>query len=259
MIFFRKIFGCPKLAWLVFLIFTFFIYYGCKKEPQPPDSPEKVPFRVGMTQPLSMNIYHLNKTIGNTWGVNSKYLYNLDFNKDGWDDFALYAWADYSPGGIKTNESKIIIVNNKISLIGQDNIDTVKSCTFLNNDSLQQTIEYNTLSGYKCENGIQRIRRIDTVFTSFFFSQGDTIEGHAFSGLSEFFLSSRTESINYLIWEGNVFIEFFKIDQHFGLIDHEPKYLVFKMTEGNSVKLGWIKLETIESSKIILHEVVIEK
>jgi hypothetical protein len=126
------------------------------------------------------------------------------------------------------------------------------------NDSLTQIIKYNVLSGYKCENDTQVIKYTHKICSPFFFNQGDSINDNEFSESSEFILSTRTETLNYLIWEGGILIGYFKESQFWGLNDHEQKYVVFKMKEGDRERLGWIKLETEHSSKITLRELVVE-
>lgn len=241
---------------LKYLLFCpLFLVYGCEKEPVNYDllNPN---FIVGDSIASNIKFSQLDVKIGNSLGGTS--LYQLDIDEDGQLDINLKTQNDYSPGGMSTQSSTMTILNTNLSIIGRKLIDTIANCTYQISDTTTQSIQYNRLSGYRCENGNDNLIKIMEFVTPHYYKLNDTIENQFILDHDIAFANKRS-TMNYLIWNELKFIGYSKTRIYQKFIGANEEYIVFKLKKSNHDYLGWIKLRIKDYDKIELLGYAIQK
>lgn len=240
----------PTIGLLMAMVFV----SGCKKESCSPDTDPVGPFRIGMDNG-AVEVTTFDSTIKIIAPWHDYASENFDVDSDGVQDFQFYSEHSISPGGLNIQRSKIRVLNSAFQISAIEITDTTHRCTQIENDTIIAYVYYNNNSSYVCDgNSVDSILASAAYPYPVVYSIGDSLTSNIeWTGsdmiLAELNMSYSGWAFPYTSWSvirGN-------------WNGQSMKYILFRKSEQDSVRHGWIQLSVNSSKEIRVYEFAIEK
>jgi hypothetical protein len=252
-----------KIVYL-FLVVTFFI--SCKKEKEEVIEIESEIIIGCMNPNLTQTM--IDTTIETYINSSppfgsSEFELLIDVDNDNINDLSFNHELELSKWGTDKDLTFIDIVNTEFEISSMSKNDTVYYCGFV--DSITNpdypyydTTFYSPDIGFTCEHNIGISRVSNNNYPQIWYLN-DTLNSDVFwVNLQRFKLL-----YNQSYWGDPMLTEYeyrfeYKIEE--GLKPApEFNYIVFRKSEGNGYRYGWIRISITENSRVYIHEIVFEK